>query len=43
LAVEKVLDEHVKNVANRKNNSKRKIDRSRHVKKFMDGCGKLGV
>ena len=43
LAVEKVLEEHVKNVANRKNNSKRKIDRSRHVQKFMDGCGKLGV
>lgn len=43
LAVEKVLGEHVKNVANRKNSSKRKTDRSRHVQKFMDGCGKLGV
>jgi hypothetical protein len=42
-AVEKMLEEHVKNVANRKNNSKRKAERSRHVEKFMDGCGKLGV
>ena len=43
LAVERTLEEHVRNVAKAKNSSKRKADRSKHVKKFMDGCGKLGV